>query len=361
MPNPPIKMTGRNVPPRRVHPKLSICIATYNRAGFVAETLDSIVQQLTPEVELIVVDGASPDSTPEVVAPMAVRCPALRYYREKENSGVDRDYDKAVGYAGGEYCWLMTDDDVLVPGAIQRVLGALDGHPDWVVVNAEVRNVDLTVKLESPRLDIRADVAFDANQREDFFIRTANYLSFIGGVVIRRDAWLARDRASYYGTLFIHVGVIFQRPAIGSAKVIAQPLIMIRHGNAMWTPRGFEIWSFKWPALVWSFDDFSEAARRSVCPREPWRGFKYLLFHRALGSYSMAEFRKHLAGLSRGRERVVGWSTARCPAAVANLAAVVYYGLFKRRSRVALYDVLRSRHAGVASRLAARALGILVR
>lgn len=342
-------------------PKLSICIATYNRAAFVAETLASILQQLTPEVELIVVDGASPDSTPEVVARMAVRCPALRYYRESENSGVDRDYDKAVAYAEGEYCWLMTDDDVLVPEAVRRVLAALEGCPDLVVVNAEVRSVDLTAKLESPRLDIHADLAFDANQREEFFIRAANYLSFIGGVVIRRNAWLARDRAFYYGTLFIHVGVIFQSPAIGNIKVIAQPLIMIRNGNAMWTPRGFEIWSFKWPALVWSFADYSEAAKRAVCVREPWRGFKYLVFHRALGSYSMAEFRKYLTGIARGPARIAAWLIACCPGALANLAAIVYFGLFRRRSRVALYDVLRSRHAGATSRLAACALGIHLR
>ena len=344
-----------------LRPKLSICIATYNRAGFVAETLDSIVQQLTPEVELIVVDGASRDSTPEVVARTAGSCTALHYYREEENSGVDADYDKAVGYAGGEYCWLMTDDDVLVPGAVPRVLSVLKGDPDLVVINAEVRNIDLSTKLESPRLDIHADRAFDANQREEFFIRAATYLAFIGGVVIRRDAWLARDRASYYGTLFVHVGVIFQKPAIGKVRVIAQPLIMIRHGNAMWTPRGFEIWSFKWPALVWSFADFSETAKRSVCVGEPWRGFKYLLFHRAIGSYSIAEFRRYLAGIARGRVRVVAWLVARCPGALANLAAVAYYGLLKRRSRVALYDVLRSRHAGLASRLAACVLGIRLR
>jgi hypothetical protein len=129
----------------------------------------------------------------------------------------------------------------------------------------------------------------------------------------------------------------------------------------MWTPRAFEIWTFKWPALVWSFGDFSEVAKRSVCVREPWRGFKYLLFHRALGSYSMVEFRKYLAGIARGHARLAAWAVARCPGALANLAAIVYYGLFRRRSRVALYDVLRSPHARVTSRLAACALGIYFR
>lgn len=337
--------------------RLSICIATYNRAAFIAETLDSIFGQMSSEVELVVVDGASPDDTPAVVARAAVRYPAMRYYREKVNSGVDGDYDKAVGYALGEYCWLMTDDDVLVPGAVQRVLAALDGRADLVVVNSEVRNADLTVKLEGPRLDIYEDVEYGAHLSEDFFTRTATYLSFIGSVVIRREVWLARERKPYYGTHFIHIGVIFQSPAIGAAKVIAQPLIRIRNGNAMWTSRAFEIWGFKWPALLWSFGDFPESTKRSVCPREPWRGFNFLLFHRALGSYSMAEFRKHLGSIARGRARAVAWLVARCPAALANLAVSVYFGLFKRNSRAVLYEVLKSRHAGPASHLAARALG----
>jgi abequosyltransferase len=341
--------------------KLSICIATYNRAAFIAETLDSVLGQTPPEVELVVVDGASPDRTPEVVAEVVVRHPALRYYRETVNSGVDADYDKAVGYARGEYCWLMTDDDVLVRGAVQRVLAALATRPPLVVVNAEVRNVDLTATLKSPRLDVREDVEYESTNGEDFFAKTAAYLSFIGAVVIRREIWLARDRKSYYGTQFIHMGVMFQSPAIGAAKVIAEPLIMIRNGNAMWTPRAFEIWSFKWPALLWSFGDFSEATRCSVCPREPWRGFNFLLYHRALGSYSIAEFRKHLAGVARGRARVVAWLMAHCPAALANLAVVAYYGLFKRTARVELYEVLRSRYAGAASRLAARTLGVDLR
>jgi glycosyltransferase involved in cell wall biosynthesis len=349
---------GRTVPDARNKPKLSICIATYKRAAFIAETIDSIVSQLTPEVEVVIVDGASPDDTPDVVARKRASCPALRYYRESENSGADGDYDKAVAYAEGEYCWLMTDDDVLIPGAVEHVLKALEGRPNLVIVNAEVRNMDLTTKLESPRLDIRADMSFSASETEAFFVRTVNYLAFIGGVVIRRDTWLSRDRRSYYGSLFIHVCVIFQTPAIGNIKVLARPLIAIRTGNAMWTSRSFEIWTFKWPTLVWSFGDFSDDAKRLACVREPWRRLKYLFYHRAIGSYSKEEFRRYLAGRASGRARLTAWAVACCPGALANLAAIVYFGLFRRRSRVALYDVLRSRHAGAASRLAASALGI---
>jgi abequosyltransferase len=342
-------------------PRLSICIATYQRGAFIGETLDSILRQLTAEVEVVVVDGASSDDTPNVVAKAVSRHPGLRYHRESRNSGVDADYDKAVGYATGDYCWLMTDDDVLAPGAVRVVLDAIESGPDLVVANAEVWNVDFSRKLEASRLAITADTEYDGTRKEQFFVKTASYLSFIGSVVIKREQWLARDRVSYYGTLFVHVGVIFQKPSLGNVKIIAKPLIMIRNGNAMWTPRGFEIWSFKWPRVLWSFADLPESAKRAVCPEEPWRRFRFLLFHRALGSYSLAEFETFLADKPLSLQRVMTYLAALCPGALANFLVVLHHGMVKRFARVALYDVLRSRHATVASRLAARALGVLLR
>ena len=66
--------------------KLSVCISTFKRAGFIGETLESILLQVTSEVEIIVVDGASPDDTSDVLAPYVARYPNLRYFKEAENS-----------------------------------------------------------------------------------------------------------------------------------------------------------------------------------------------------------------------------------------------------------------------------------
>lgn len=301
-------------------------------------------------MELIVVDGASPDDTAEVMSQYLSHHPEIRYYREQENSGIDRDYDKAVGYAMGEYCWLMTDDDLLRPEAIFRVLGAIDEGQDLVVVNSEVRSVDFSQHLAVRLPDISVDKAYKSGDGEVFFLETAKYLSFIGAVVIRRSIWLARDRATYYGTLFVHVGVLFQHPPIESIKVIAEPLIVIRLGNAMWTARGFEIWMFKWPQLIWSFPDFSNKAKEAICPGEPWKQMMRLFFYRGLGGYGITSYRQYL------KSRVTGWSLLKClaiaifPAAVANFLSVIYC-IFKGRSaRMALYDLSHSQHASWATR-----------
>ena len=102
-------------------PILSICIATYNRAGFIGETLDSIIAQMDDDVEILVVDGASTDNTEGIMREYTQKESRIRYVRLSAKGGVDQDYDKSVELARGEFCWLFTDDDLLKPGAVAAV------------------------------------------------------------------------------------------------------------------------------------------------------------------------------------------------------------------------------------------------
>jgi abequosyltransferase len=338
--------------------RLSVCIATFNRGSFIAETLDSIVGQLTPEVELVIVDGGSRDNTQAIIGQYLPAYPQIRYFREATNSGVDQDYDKAVMYASGEYCWLTTDDDIVGDGAIERVLSALMGAAfDLVIVNAQTRVADLSATVEPRRLEIGEDRVYGPDERDAFFSDCANYLSFIGCVVIKRSVWLSRDRASYYGSLFVHVGVIFQHPPIERVKVIADPLIAIRLGNAMWSPRSFEIWTLKWPELVWSFQSFSDRAKQRVCDREPWRRLNSLLYNRAIGAFSPEQYRKCLMSRGTARSRLPAYVIGKVPGSVANWLSVGYLLIRKRKRPLAFFTLLSSPHARMATRLLVRAFG----
>jgi|SRR5882724_225325 len=339
-------------------PKLSICIATYNRCQFIGETLDSILNQLEPGIELVVVDGASPDNTPEVMAQYSSRYPEIHYYREQENSGVDRDYDKAVRYAKGEYCWLMTDDDLLCSGALKTVMSKLDGINELVIVNAEFRNVDFSKILDERLFRFKTDKKYHAGDKEKIFSETAQGLSFIGCVVIKRDVWSTRNRLPYFGTLFIHVGVVFQQPAIEGVMVIAQPLIIIRYGNSMWTPRGFEIWMIKWPELIWSFSGLSDAAKSTVCPKGVWKNVRKLVFYRAVGGYSINEYSTFLFPRYFGLERALYMAVIIIPPIVANIIGSLYCALAARNARVIMHGLVHSRHATWVSRRVARILDV---
>jgi glycosyltransferase involved in cell wall biosynthesis len=337
-------------------PKLSICIATYNRGKFIGETLDSIITQLDFRVEIVVVDGASPDNTQEVMSQYLSLYPDIRYYREQMNSGVDADYDKAVGYAKGEYCWLMTDDDLISPLAVARVLESIEDSPELIVVNSEVRNVNFSKVYVERSLAITEDRKYAAKDGEKFFAEIAAYLSFIGGVVIKRQTWLKRNRADYYGTLFIHVGVIFQHPPINKVKVIANPLITIRYGNGMWSARSFEIWTFRWPKLIWSFADFSDTSKLQVTQREPRKSISRLIRNRALGAFTHNDVQRLWPASAGKGNLLIAYILSIFPASLANFLSVFYLSFSANSNQMALHDLLHSKHAGMPSRMMAQVL-----
>jgi glycosyltransferase involved in cell wall biosynthesis len=325
-------------------PKLSICIATFNRAAFIGETLERLLAQLTDSVEVVVLDGGSTDATQEIMQRFAVQEPRLRYFREARPCGVDQDFDRAVTLARGEYCWLMADDDLLKPGGMEAVLTALGRDYSLLVVNAEIRNQDMSDLLQASRLELASDRVYAPEEMDRLFAETGSYLTFIGCVVIRRSLWLERRREPYFGSLFIHVGVIFQQRLPGPTCVIAAPLVSIRYGNAMWRPKDFEIWMFKWPGLVWSLAGISDSARRSTTPRDPWRKPLTLLFYRAKGTYSIVEYREWLAPrLPAMRQRLAPLLIALTPGLVANLLGVTYYSLRGPKWRMVLLDLQNSR------------------
>lgn len=304
-----------------------------NRGDLLGETLESIVPQAGEDIEIVLLDGASTDNTPEVAAQYQRRCPGLRYIREPINGGVDKDFDRAVEAATGEYCWLLSDDDLLAPDAIRTVLAAIERGFSLIVVNAEVRSRDMSQVIEAQRLVFDADRAYEPDRMDALFVDTAEYMSFIGCVVVQRSVWLDRDRERYFGSCFIHMGVIFQRPLPGRALAIARPLISIRYGNAMWKSKEFEIWMFKWPALLWSFDGVSASARQAICKMEPWRKLTTLVYYRARGSYSVTEYRRWIEPrLTSLRDRIGPRSVALIPGFVANVIALVYFAVFPNRS-----------------------------
>ncbi|MGN6705943.1 MAG: glycosyltransferase family 2 protein [Rhodanobacter sp.] len=339
-----------------MHPRLSICIATLNRGAFIGETLDTIVPQLCDGTELLVVDGASGDNTAEVVSRYTAVDPRVHYIRLPVNSGVDRDYDIAVSQASGEYCWLMTDDDLLKAGAVARVMAALDGSVELLVVNTEVRTIDFGGALRHALVANGTSPTYVPDEADRLLVDTAHALSFIGCVVIRRSFWNARDRVAYYGSLFIHVGVIFQART-PLTQLIAEPLITIRYGNAMWTKRGFEIWMFKWPTLIWSFASVSAQAKACISPREPWRQLRKLLLYRSIGGYGPDEYDRFLAEYPMSAyKRLLSRAIAVIPPCFANALSSLYCGLFARHARMNIYDLARSPHASFVSRAVARSV-----
>ena len=275
--------------------KLSICIATHNRALFLDETLKSIVNQLTEECELVIYDSLSTDNTSDIVKKYMEIFSAINYVYSNEKLGIDIDYDKCISHATGQYCWLFSDDDTIEDGCINYLLSkiSLDKY-SLILVNSSIYDITLFNKVAEKYLKINSDLEFDSQNKSfnKFFETAAEYLSFIGCVVINRKEWVSRNRFNYYGTEFIHVGVIFQSYFLKNILVISEPFIRIRLGNSQWYGRAFKIWIHNWPNLIWSFPLISSKSKNTIIGKYPSDQIFKLIYFRALGAFSFSEFIK---------------------------------------------------------------------
>jgi len=317
--------------------KISFCIPTLNRGAFIGATLESIISQATESIEIVIVDGGSTDNTSEVVRQHQKIFPRLHYFRAdasdvkeitatSSNMGFDRDCSRAVELAQGEYCWLFTDDDLLKPGAISTVLNEILKGYSLIIVNAQVMNKDFSKVLENKRLQIDTNEIYSESEIEPLFNHAVSYISFVGCVVISRDLWMQREKKRYFGTGFIHVGVIFQATLPAGALVMAKPYITIRYGNAQWTKRALEIWMFKWPNLLYSFAHISEQARQKYQKTQSWLRLRNIITFRAMGAYSLKEYRKWFAS----EDSSLWWRSvvlfiAIMPACLVNLFLLSYF------------------------------------
>lgn len=332
-------------------PLLSICIATYNRSDFIGETLDSIVPQLTSEVEVVIVDGASTDNTTEVVAKYLKDSETINYVRLLQKGGVDQDYCKAVDFAKGEMCWLFTDDDLLLPNAVATVLAELKKGYSLIVVNSQLMTTDFSSQISERLIKIDKDKIFSESELGSLFAQVIKYLSYIGAVVINRELWLDREKEQYFGSEFIHVGIIFQSPLPSKAFIIANPQIKIRYGNAQWTKRAFIIGMIKWPQLLNSFNAVNSDIKKGFTFQSPFDILRGMLIFRSKGQFAPTDLNiwaKHNKNLVVNL--CLGKIISVIPSIILNLIFLMYLKIFDRRNLIAIHDLERFKDAFFSSK-----------
>ena len=116
---------------------------------------------------------------------------------------------------------------------------------------------------------------------------------------------MSRERAYYYNSRFIHVGVIFQKLLPNKIIVLNHPYITIRLGNAEWTKLGFEIWTFFWPKLIHSFGHFKESTKSLITSKYPYLKYTTLISQRALNAYQLYNYRQLLMPILKSKSRKI--------------------------------------------------------
>jgi glycosyltransferase involved in cell wall biosynthesis len=106
-----------------MQPKISIVTITYNSENTVEETIKSVISQEYPNLEYIIIDGASTDGTLDVVNKYSDRIAKIVSEPDK---GISDAFNKGIKHATGEIIGIINSDDILLPGALDAVAAAYE-------------------------------------------------------------------------------------------------------------------------------------------------------------------------------------------------------------------------------------------
>ncbi|MFN8278607.1 MAG: glycosyltransferase [Chitinophagales bacterium] len=155
----------------------SIVIPTYNRAGFIEKTIQSVLEQTYGNFEIIVVDDGSTDNTAEVMR--GIKDPRVHYYpKENAERAAARNYGARL--AKGQYINFFDSDDLLLPHHLSTAVAVVERHqwPDVFYLNYEVRSAE-GERLRQP--DHFAGSYFDMNEMEKGNLLSCN------GVFLKKE------------------------------------------------------------------------------------------------------------------------------------------------------------------------------
>ncbi|SCY39764.1 glycosyltransferase family 2 protein [Flavobacterium caeni] len=150
-------------------PLVSIIIPTFNRAGLLGETLDSIIAQTYTHWECIVVDDTSTDDTAQVMRRYVAQDVRIHYYDRPESKPKGANACRNFGFekSTGAFVIWFDSDDLMLPGKIEKQLNVLLQNEAMAFSVARFKNMQADGMTEEP--------AFDANLRHD--LNQCNYVS----------------------------------------------------------------------------------------------------------------------------------------------------------------------------------------
>lgn len=202
---------------------LTIVTVCFNSEKKLDRCMKSVVSQLTPEVEYLIIDGASTDRTMEIVQKNANN-DNVRYVSEKDN-GIYDAMNKGIRNANGQWIWFINSDDYISEGLINVILSAvhINTNADCIYGNMEyIRNIEekqyLELKIAPENID---HIKFDMIIGHPSSICRVSSLQEIGGFdtnfKIAAD-WDLFLRMFNKGLKFVHVDKTFSRFYNGGAS-----------------------------------------------------------------------------------------------------------------------------------------------
>ena len=122
-------------------PKISVVMSVYNAAQYLREAIDSILTQTLPDLEFIIINDGSKDSSSEIIK--SYKDSRIRFLENKSNIGLPKSLNKGIKIAKGNYIARQDADDISMPGRLKYQCDYLENNPEIGLVGSWWEYIDL--------------------------------------------------------------------------------------------------------------------------------------------------------------------------------------------------------------------------
>jgi glycosyltransferase involved in cell wall biosynthesis len=171
-------------------PKISIIIPSYNKVKFIGQTLDSIIGQKYPNLEVIIQDGGSTDGTLGIIKKYADKYPKIIRYESKRDKGQLDAINRGLKKATGEILAYINADDVYAKGAFMNIEKAYVKNSNAFWFAGRGRVINSTGHEIAKGVTWYKNLLLSLNFR--FFLLVTNYL-------IQPSVFLTRSALEKFG------------------------------------------------------------------------------------------------------------------------------------------------------------------
>ena len=154
---------------------VSVLIPAYNHENYIQETIESIINQTYPNIELIILDDGSKDKTWEKITELKPKCEnrfVKIHFETKQNEGTCITLNKLLKLSSGEFVYIIASDDLAKPQAIEKEVKFLQDNPDYALAVGDNEYVDSMGKQI-----FRTQKAFTSNIKNAKYKTVKEFLS----------------------------------------------------------------------------------------------------------------------------------------------------------------------------------------
>jgi glycosyltransferase involved in cell wall biosynthesis len=212
------------------HPRVSVCIPLYEKADYVARTIDSVLSQTFTDFELVVLDNASTDGSAEVVD--RYDDPRLRVVRNAETLPMIENFDATVRETRAPLVKLLNADDLVEPEALARQVAVMDAEPGVAFVGSRHHLVDDDGRVVAPDRMLATPDLIGRQDRAAVVRRVVrhggNPLGAPGNMLFRRTAFDAIGGFPTYDSYVLDVALAVRLTIVGDFYGLPETLARFR-------------------------------------------------------------------------------------------------------------------------------------